>query len=1222
MNSETGQKDEPRAADGGALPGIAEQAIGGGRVLAQPSPTAVREELVELVLADLLGPLGGDDEEFAESPTDRYLLGRLAPSGGYIVPEEMDELADSQAPTGDEGDREPETPSVPSTFPAALGFTVRVSGEVRELRVSARWARYVRAESSTSEHTKLVWKRVATAGETRVPLVEGRVLAERPPDPEQPQVVVCGRARRHEGAWLVSLFLVNAINDERQAARNWLFQVELAATAVDGAPVFLPRPALAEQGGDLVDQQERHILAMGYRFRPEFAVGHGCGVHTEADADDPCRATLVRTATVPSYEMPATDVPSPANEADGDLPELADLVLDMERLADLDGPGLRAALLPLVDGYRRWIDRNEASLQDPANQLDDYASAARRSLAQARRAADRIEAGINLLAPTNEASHPAALAAFQFANRAMRLQRVHTIAASERRRDPSVPLASAVRAADRPANRSWRPFQLAFILLNMPSLTDPAHAERSADPKAALADLLWFPTGGGKTEAYLGLTAYTLAIRRLLPTVGGLDATTGVAVLMRYTLRLLTIQQFQRAATLICACETLRRADEARWGDNPFRIGLWVGGAVTPNRTDVAEEWLVSQKRSSGAPRHGQGSPHQLTSCPWCGEVVQPGRDITVDMGRRRTLVFCPDLGCPFGAMGGGDGLPVVLVDEEIYRLLPSLLIATVDKFAQLPWRGETIALFGRVRERCERHGYVSPDLNANDWERASHQPAQDLPAAHTVTVTPPRPPDLIIQDELHLISGPLGSLVGLYETAVDRLASWDLGDGHLVRPKVIASTATVRRAPRQIGALFNRVTEVFPPPGLDVADNFFARQRPVGDRAGRRYIGICAQGVRSKSTLIRLYVAVLGAAQLLHERYGRNPVTDPYMTLVGYFNSLRELGAMRRLVEDDVTTRLGRAHERGLARRRDPLLHELTSRMSSDQVPEVLDLLGVSFSGRGTHPSGPRPVDVLLATNMIAVGVDVSRLGVMVVANQPKSTAEYIQATSRVGRSAPGLVFTVFSWARPRDLSHYETFESFHASVYRHVEALSVTPFADRALDRGLSGVLVALARDLRHAFNGNRSAQYFDVRGELADHVHAQVRRRGYEVIEARRAGDAPASARQARSAAEDVAVKVDAQVRARYAHWERERERPGVVLAYRRPRGEAGGDAIGLLSEPDDGPWRLMTCPTSLREVEPGIRLLLTDALGPEEVDKPSFEPRELEPDTAADLANGEL
>ena len=1156
-------------------------------VLAVPDERVIRDELQRLVLADLLGPLGGPQEEFPtrENPLDRYLLGRLAPNGVTVDPDTQDSLSDAAAPDILEGDAEPSAPNVPSLTPSALGFTACVAGDVTRLRVSAKWGRYERTTSHGEEFAgKPVWQRQPRGGDATVELVEGP-LAATLVDTDQPDVVVRGRARRVNGLWLVSLFLEN-----RQPAPikrdtgPWVFQAELSATGVEDQAIFVPRPEQVS-GGDASDRAERRRLAMAYRFCPEFAVGHGTAIHTD-QTDDPTRAHTIRTRTVPDHEVPFTDVPSP--ERDRDLPELADVVLDMKKLAALcDGPvqALIAALQPLVDGYRAWIDRNEAGIDDPARGLGEYRSTAMDAVRDARRAADRIAAGIAVLATDSVARR-----AFGFANQAMYLQRVHSVVAADRREHPATPVDAALTAADKPANHRWRPFQLAFVLLNLPALADPRHSERAEDPKRAVADLLWFPTGGGKTEAYLGLTAFTIAVRRLQPAYGGLNAAAGLAVLMRYTLRLLTIQQFERAATLLCAAETLRRADLPTWGAAPMRIGLWVGGRVTPNRTDDAEEWLSQQRRGRGMAARGQGSPHQLTSCPWCGSGIEAGRDVSVEPVYRRTLVICPQVECPFSETGGFElpddekGLPVLLVDEEIYRHPPALLIATVDKFAQLPWKGETAALFGQAVKRCERHGYLTEDLEALVWEAPRHRMKGGAPPAQIVDCERLRPPDLIIQDELHLISGPLGSLVGLYETAVDRLASWQPEPGHWSRPKVIASTATVRRAQRQIEALFYRHTEVFPPSGVDADDSFFARQRLADERPGRRYVGICAHGVRIKSTLIRVYVSVLGAAQKLHETYGRNPVTDPYMTLVGYFNSLRDLGGMRRLVEDDVSTRLIRADERGLARRYDPLLKELTSRMSSDAIRPLLDQLAVRFSGTRVKGSPP-PIDVLLATSMIAVGVDVPRLGVMVVANQPKSTAEYIQATSRVGRVAPGLIFTVYNWARPRDLSHYEQFEHFHANVYRHVEALSVTPFAERAIDRGLTGVLVALVRGLERTYNGNLRAQEFDRHSTLADHAVRFLKRRS--------------------DVASDNAVgrRVEDELEARLDLWARERAVAARRLAYAKPFNS--DDIAGLLHRPEEGRWRQTTCPTSLRDVEPGIQLQLVTATLTD--DDPPFAPR---------------
>ncbi|MFD6996258.1 DISARM system helicase DrmA [Streptomyces mirabilis] len=1170
----------------------------GGAVLSAPTPQQLRDRLSELVVRDLLGPTGDEPEELAGNPLDHYIIGRLAPGGlrdedgvtlrtvGKVVaPETLDEASMAPEQEPEAGDTEPSAPNMPSLHPSTLGLTVRVESQTPELTVDCAWARYERGDSKIEGNPKRVYHRVPCSGTVTVKLVEGKLAPQPVNARDFPHIVVRGRARLHEGSWLVSLFLVNG-QENKPGSTHWMFQASMAvAGGTDTAP-FLPRRTAEPPGGN---QDERRSLAMTYRFHPEFAVGHGSGVHAEADPGDPRRAVRISTTATPSYEIPHTDVPDPRrDQRDEDLPELTELILDMSELSRLEVGPLRTALLPLVDGYRSWIERQKQSVDDPAAGLGAYRGEAEENMRLAGKAAERIQAGIDLLR-----DDPDALDAFRFANRAMWHQRVHTIAAGDRRRAPTKSLEEAVQEVDLPKNRSWRPFQLAFLLLNLPSLADPGHHER-ADDRSALADLLWFPTGGGKTEAYLGLTAFTLAIRRRKPHLGGLDAEHGVAVIMRYTLRLLTIQQFQRATALICACEVIRREAPDRWGRNPFRIGLWVGGRVTPNTTDQAADWAKERKKERGHGGFGRmGSPHQLTSCPWCGSKMEAGRDITVETTLRRTFITCPDaFECPFGASAFGlpadeQGLPILVVDEEIYRLPPSLVIATVDKFAQLPWKGDTQALFGQVSRRCTRHGYVTPSAVDAEWESSSHPAAGGHQAASTVDAVRVRPPDLIVQDELHLISGPLGSLTGLYETAVDRLSTWEPEPGRTVRPKVIASTATVRRADRQIHDLFARRTAVFPPSGLSADDTFFARRRPTEETPGRRYVGICAQGVRTKSVAIRVFVAQLAAAQHLYETYGASDLTDPYMTLVGYFNSLRDLGGMRRLVEDDVSARLIRADRRGLAARRISEPAELTSRMASDAIPDILEKLDITF---GRRPKGsPRPIDVLLATNMIAVGVDVSRLGVMVVNNQPKSTAEYIQATSRVGRRAPGLVFTILNWARPRDLSHYETFESFHATIYQHVEALSVTPFADRAVDRGLTGVLASLVRNLKPDYNPNRGAQWVDRRGEIVSHAVRSLELRARDVTANRHTVD-------------EVRTRLDT----RLDYWEQKRKAPGAVLGYRAARRQ--GDVAPLLLEPDSGPWRLMTCPTSLREVEPPIRLIFTDPAnhGPE--DEPPYLPRQ--------------
>lgn len=1143
-----------------------------------PSPAGLRTELEQLVIADLLGPAGGSDEEITErSVRDRYLVGMLAPRQQQIAPEEQDDLRQSGEDAPDDGPIDIGASQAPTMFPSSFGMTFCVDLDATALYVTASWGRYhrVKSEYLTTEKTGeplTVWKREPMGGmPTTIPLVAGPVKSFAP-DPQQDNVRVRGTIRRADTTWIVTLFLVNQqVEPEIRRDAFWLFQPELYVEAPDGSAIFRQRP-FTQPGADphSTIADEDAALAMLYRDEVEFAVGHGVSVHADVSSTNVTCASRITTRVIPTYEVAKTIAPTP-----DDQPGLVGLVVDMKTLAETPTGGFAALLSPLTIAYRAWIDAQAARIGQPDARLDSFSSTANEALHRCHTALARIEEGIHLLD-----THLQAADAFRFMNRAMWQQRLHTLLAETTRRGQQPDRAQL----DIPKERSWRPFQLAFILLNIPALTDLHHADRS-DSATAIADLLWFPTGGGKTEAYLGLTAYTLGIRRLQGVVAGRSGMDGVAVLMRYTLRLLTLQQFQRATTLICACELIRRENPTRWGTTPFRIGLWVGQRTTPNTAEQSDEALKREHgqftRSSAV--GGSGSPAQLTYCPWCGTKIQPEKGhIRVEKVLRRTLTYCGDpLGdCPFSRkQADGEGIPVLVVDEDIYRHLPALLIATVDKFAQLPWNGATGMLFGQVDGFCERHGFRSPAMD----DKQSHPAQGGYPAVKVRPHGPLRPPDLIIQDELHLISGPLGTLVGLYESVVDRLASWDV-DGIRVRPKVIASTATIRRAPDQVHALFLRQVAVFPPQGLDADDNFFSRQqKDTATDPGRRYLGICAIGKRQKAVLIRVYVAYLAAAQTLYETYGAH--ADPWMTLVGYFNAMRELGGMRRLVEDDVRSRLGQIEKRGLAKRRPPRLEELTSRKGATDIPRILDLLETRFDPAdearraqarrtGAKVEIPEPLDVLLATNMISVGVDVKRLGLMVVSGQPKTTAEYIQATSRVGRTFPGLVCTIFNWARPRDLSHYEQFEHYHATFYQQVEALSVTPFAAQAQRRGLGALLVALTRLLGDEFNANDRA------GRISP-SHPYVR----EAIRIVAERAALVTGRQ------EVADQVTAELKELLDIWSNQASRTtgGRTLGYKDKK---DGLTIGLLKSPQGGRWEDFTCLNSLRDVEPSVNLILDD------------------------------
>jgi hypothetical protein len=608
-----------------------------------------------------------------------------------------------------------------------------------------------------------------------------------------------------------------------------------------------------------------------------------------------------------------------------------------------------------------------------------------------------------------------------------------------------------------------------------------------------------------------------------------------------------------------------------KWGEAPFTLGLWVGNKVTPGTTEQSSKIIEAVR--DGQRTYG-ATPAQLTFCPWCGSAILEGRDIIVSREEGRTAICCGDplQQCEFSRAKRRNGLPVVVVDTEIYHRPPSMLIGTVDKFAMMAWRGETRTLFGRARQECPRHGLIWPDGPCS----GNHPKKASLPPTKVQTISPIRPPDLIIQDEFHLISGPLGTMVGLYETAIDELSAWNLDD-KTIRPKVIASTATVRKAKEQVHNVFLRQVAVFPPHGLDIEDNFFSVQRPVAEKPGRLYLGICSPGSSRPAVLIRLYVALLTAAQSLFDRFG--PAADPYMTLVGYFNSLRELGGMRRLAEDDVTTRafrvaMSRVRRPGLSQRSVRNVDELTSRVSNKQIPKKLDQLEVKF--KTTWAKGEtRAMDVVLATNMLSVGVDVNRLGLMAVNGQPKSTAEYIQATSRVGRAFPGLVCTVLTWSRPRDLSHFETFEHYHATFYKHVEAQSVTPFAPRAMDRGLTGTMVSLLRLSDEVLNPNLGAgQLTTVTKPEAKNAKTSISDRAWKV----------ADKAEVKTAAEGMlADRID--------RWVKEASKAGRRLGYDTEWGQ--GDVFALLKKPGLQRWDELTAPMSMREVEPGVNLIMDAA-----------------------------
>lgn len=1067
------------------------------------SSLAVRENLVDILRRELLGPINGNEEVLPFSPRSQYLIGYIAPvklTGvvveGAVIEEDLEQgpLGEDQteivavseqrgvpANSSDEPEAENEgddpddrTPKQGLMNPASMGLRFQVPADLESFTVTASWGTYMTVESEEvtkegkpirhyqrtpiEEPRKVLLAELRSGVTSTIPLRDSVVLrVDRYDDPDYGRV-------------LIEIALCNDRETPTPIPLSmWMFQTHLRVDA-GGEEVFLPVRDLVQQEWP-EDDEEVQRLNLQYRNRLEFAIGRTCSADWVV-AKGSRRATEVSTTWLPTAETPQTR----ARNVEGAL-------LSMDALSDVTPDGLRSGLQPLVSGYGTWLEEQAKQAQQLPVHLQEIAEEA---LFDAGKVHERLKAGLEFVASDAEA-----LRCFHFMNRVMRDQRIASQVAAIRSSNPSMTVDQARERIDKDdagnPQADWRPFQLAFILMQLSGLTDPASPLRSGDIKRV--ELLFFPTGGGKTEAYLGLAAFTFAIRRRQGVVesaeGPLDGRDGVAVLMRYTLRLLTAQQFQRATALMCAAELTRLSDEATWGTEPLRIGLWVGTDVSPKRFEEAEEQLRAANEY-GAHRL---TVLQIQRCPWCGTPITPAQ-VTTDPVTRRVFVYCGDelAQCPFSKGGTvKEGLPILTVDEEIYRLTPAFVIATVDKFARLAREGEAAALFGYVNERCERHGYRHPDYVKCDIT-TSHPAKNGHPTASVVPVNRLRPPDLIIQDELHLITGALGTAVGLFEVAIETLCSWEAPDGRPVRPLIVASTATVRNAGDQVRGLYGRQVEIFPPQVLDASDTYFSQEVPIDRKnPGRLYVGVSAQGVRMSSAEIRVAEILLSAGQLLFNKAGE--AADPYMTLVSYFNATRELAGMARYIGDDVQNRVQRPPRWSKFPRRSGAdftqlnVGELTSRISSSVIGQTLDRLGLAFdptfdttdayktraelikAGEKPPTRKENPFDVVLATSMLQVGVDVQRLGLMLVVGQPKNTAEYIQASSRVGRDAskPGLVLTLGNWARPRDLAHFEQFRHYHDTFYSQVEALSVTPFAPTSLDRGIDGLLVSAARVLQ---------------------------------------------------------------------------------------------------------------------------------------------------------------
>ncbi len=995
-----------------------------------------RTQILDFVRRDLQGPYE-ESELIDESPASKYSTGIIFPQISLEVPD------DGSLDTREQDDEEVGAIEQASSFyPSATGLSFAVSNGVNTINIKLRYGKYrkITAKDYGDVVVKVSGFEATYQGNLTVQsffdLGDGYLTLKRPmemhdrdtllsmaEDNQQFKDVIYRAFKLCKSGWIrtqheqdiklspdsdlkeqiiegETLKLVLAVKNIPKSQKKICtisvvntskttkpqsdsdkayYQLHLALTLDNGRPFEdLNDKSFEESWFDDFEEESLHLL---YHKRKLYGVGHGISVDwkTNTESDD---AVEVYTTTLPSYIVPQMEFTLAGSSQKPDLSIATYAYKERGEIID----NLRL----LTSSYSEWIEAIEQESKALPSNLQNIAA---KHVEKCKDSLTRMLNGIEIVSKNDDVFR-----AFQHANEAMLMQRSHTrLQNTKSFADENVSMPESYRNE----KDEWRPFQIAFIIMNLVSMSDTDSSERD------IVDLIWFPTGGGKTEAYLGLTAFTIFFRRIKYK----DRAGGTTVIMRYTLRLLTSQQFQRACTLICACENIRKSTSL-YGDEPITVGLWLGSASTPNTLEDAK-YRVGELHRGGSQAE---NPFQVIDCPWCGthmtKVDRRGIFCYEIKSRpKQFYMWCPNGNCTFSDKQGG--LPIIVVDDDIYNRPPTLLFGTVDKFAMLPWKKEASSLFA---------------LN-NGNQNIS--------------------PSLIIQDELHLISGSLGTVVGLYETAIDILCS-----AKSIKPKIIASTATIRKAQEQCKSLYARDVAQFPSPGIDASDSFFAREAPVDDNTpGRLYVGVMPSGKTSTTMQVRLMADVIQGVEILDTD---DAVKDTYWTQVVYCNSIRELGSSKSIVFDDVkeySKSLAKYYGKKPRFYGDRNVQELTSRISAENIPEILRMLENSYPSKDA-------VDVLLATNMISVGVDINRFGIMTVLGQPKTTSEYIQASSRVGRKNPGLVLTLYSPVKSRDRSHYEQFLRYHQSLYRFVEPTSVTPFSAPVRDKALHAVVIILIR------------------------------------------------------------------------------------------------------------------------------------------------------------------
>jgi superfamily II DNA/RNA helicase len=815
--------------------------------------------------------------------------------------------------------------------------------------------------------------------------------------------------------YVVKVFIENTLLFHRTKfviAKETLNQACLFQTEIKiETPYLLP---FNDYKSNMYKSEEDRMLDFLYREKLSYGIGHNTACTWENCEDDTKKPTWISSTFLPQFNVKSQST---------DIESFDKKSLEIKQLSEFntDAKSIILNLKKLSDTYSQWIE-NEQRITYRFN--SEEKSLAQLNIEKSKIILSRMWKGVALLEQNENA-----MRAFQLANTAIYLQMFQNqwhfskqkdgFEAFERTDSPQFIYQEYATKEYPDPDRvpSWRPFQLAFILQCLPSFID----ENSEDKD--LVDLLYFPTGGGKTEAYLALSAFLIFWRRLqYPNNYG-----GVNIIIRYTLRLLSAQQFERATKLILACEFIRK-NHSDLGNERITIGFWVGGSTIPNKIKSNDNNCAEKKLQNAQERLIKNqptiNPFQLSNCQWCNAKIigktQATANATIGhrISRNHLISYCLNLNCEYSE--SKDGFPIVLVDEDIYENPPTMLFATVDKFAQLAWKGEATSLFNH---------------NNN------------------------RKPELIIQDELHLLSGPLGSLVGLFENVILSLCTTETQ-----KPKIIASTATVKNVEEQVKGLYSRDVQIFPQNATNADDTFFSKTLSTSKR---RYVGILPTGKTQTMATLRLNAALLYARLELWKDNVNKAEADQFWTILSYFKSLKHIGRFANKISAELKPEIKQLQVRYLLNQA-PYDHnydnlsnqnlELTSRISNEKIKRNLDKLNISFEGNLSKYR--KSYDIVLATNMISVGLDVGRLNIMLMNGMPPNTAEYIQASSRVARKNEGIVFSLFDPNNTRDLSYFEDFVPFHKTFYKQVEPISVTPFAENALDKMLFTSIVTYFR------------------------------------------------------------------------------------------------------------------------------------------------------------------